>query len=422
MTDFIANLKSRDVIYQVTHENLDAVFASQQPPVYCGFDPTASSLHLGHLLPIIALRRFQQAGFKPLAVVGGATGMIGDPSGKTAERVLLSKEDIERNVHSVEQQLRRFLDFDKGAASAEMVNNADWFRDISFIDFLRDVGKHFSIGSMLGKEAVRQRLETGLSFTEFSYILLQAYDFFHLFNTYGCRLQIGGQDQWGNITAGVELIRKLSGKEAYGVTFPLLTDSTGKKFGKSEGGALWMDKEMTSPYELYQYLLNVADSDVIRYLKLFTFLPLDEVDEYHKLVEKSPEKRDAQKRLAREVTRLVHGDAETQLAEKASQVLFGGEVADLTDEALEQIFADVPKTEIAMKDLADGIDLIGFLVAAGGSQSRGAARRLITQGGAYVNNRQVKDIDYTITQKDLASEHFVVLRTGKKKYFLVRFV
>ncbi len=420
MTDIIAKLTSRDVIYQVTHENLDKVFSRVKSPVYCGFDPTAPSLHLGHLLPIIALMRFQKAGFKPLALVGGATGLIGDPSGKSAERMLLSREEIEKNARTVELQLKRFLDFDHGSASAEMVNNADWFEDISFIDFLRDVGKHFSIGTMLGKEAVRNRLETGLSFTEFSYILLQAYDFLHLFDAYRCRVQIGGQDQWGNITAGVELIRKLRGKESYGITFPLLTDSMGKKFGKSEDGALWLDKTLTSPYQLYQYLINTSDLDVIRYLKLFTFLSAEEISECEALLAKSPEKREPQKRLALEVISLVHGRDEARFARKASEVLFGGEVSELTDTALEEIFGDVPKAQAPMAELAKGLELIGLLVSCGASQSRGAARRLIEQGGIYVNNRQVRDISYNLTPQDLASEHFIVIRSGKKRYFLVR--
>lgn len=420
MVDIVAHLAARDLIFQVTHEQMDSLLGSEKPPVYCGFDPTSSSLHLGNLLLIVTLMRFQRAGFKPIIVMGGATGLIGDPSGKSSERILLSKEVLESNLRGFQAQFRRFLDFTPGACAAEIVNNADWFRGYSCIDFLRDIGKHFSVGAMLGKEAVKTRLEAGLSFTEFAYILLQAYDFLHLYDTYGCRIQAGGQDQWGNITAGVDLIRKLRRTECYGITVPLLTDSSGRKFGKSEGGALYLDKSITSPYHLYQYCINANDSDVIRYLKFFTFLSLEEIAAYAQVIKQEPEKREAQRRLAWEVTCLVHGEEEARLAKKASEVLFGGEVSNLTDEVLEQIFADVPRCQCAAGDLRSGIDLVDLLVSCQAVPSRGAARRLLSQGGIYVNNRQVNDSSAPLTRKNLASEHFIVLRTGKKNYFLVR--
>lgn len=279
MKQILDDLKSRNLIFQITHEDLGTILGSDRPPVYCGFDPTGLSLHLGNLLLITVLMRFQRAGFRPIVLVGGATGMIGDPSGKSSERKLLGKDEVEANVAALRTQLGKFLDFDKGSYSALIVNNFDWFNRFLFIDFLREVGKHFSVGSMLAKEAIRNRLETGISFTEFSYVLMQAYDFLYLFDMFGCRIQLGGQDQWGNITAGLELIRKLRGKEAFGITFPLITNSSGSKFGKTEFGTIWLDERLTSSYQFYQYLINTSDGDVVKYLKLYTFLPISEIEE-----------------------------------------------------------------------------------------------------------------------------------------------
>jgi len=421
MTQILADLKSRDLIFQVTNENLDQHFLSDQPPVYCGFDPTSSSLHIGSLLPIFGLTRFQRAGFRPIILVGGATGMIGDPSGKTSERKLLNNDKLKANVKAIEAQLKRFLDFDKGKHSALVVDNSDWFNRYLFVDFLRDIGKHFSIGSILAKESVKNRLEVGISFTEFSYILMQAYDFLFLFDKYGCRIQLGGQDQWGNITAGLELIRKLRGEEAFGVTFPLITTTSGKKFGKSETGTIWLDEHLTSPYQFYQYLINTSDDDVINYLKYFTFLPLDEIRDYSEAVQKEPEKREAQKRLAGEVTSIVHGEEIAIVAKKASEVLFGDEISEFTDEILEEIFPDVPRAHFTPSELSNGLELIQALVSCKAVYSRGEARRLISQGGVYVNNKKVKDLNYKLTPRDLASEHFIIVRTGKKKFFILRF-
>jgi tyrosyl-tRNA synthetase len=421
MTNIIAELTSRDLIFQVTNQDLDRIFLSDKPPVYCGFDPTSSSLHLGSLLPILGLMRFQKAGFKPIILVGGATGMIGDPSGKSAERALLGEEEIVANVAALEAQLRNFLDFDKGSCSALVVDNASWLNQILFVDFIRDIGKHFSIGAMLVKESVKTRLETGISFTEFSYILLQAYDFLYLYDNYKCKIQLGGQDQWGNITAGIELIRRLRGQEVFGVTLPLVTTASGKKFGKSEAGNIWLDGTLTSPYQLYQYLINMSDQDVITYLKIFTFLSLEEIGNYTEKIRNKPEEREAQKLLACEVTRLVHGKEAALMAQKASEVLFGGEISGFTDKILEEIFSDVPKAKLLFSVLTGGLDLIEALLSCQAVSSKGEARRLISQGGVYVNNQKVSDQTRKLNLQDLASEHFIVIRTGKKKFFILGF-
>jgi len=421
MTSIITELTSRDLIFQVTNQDLDRIFLSDKPPVYGGFDPTSSSLHLGSLLPILGLMRFQKAGFKPIILVGGATGMIGDPSGKSAERVLLGEEEIVANVVALEAQLRKFLDFDKGSCSALVVDNSSWFNQILFVDFLRDIGKHFSIGAMLAKESVKTRLETGISFTEFSYTLLQAYDFLYLYDNYKCKIQLGGQDQWGNITAGIELIRRLRGQEVFGVTFPLITTASGKKFGKSEAGNIWLDGALTSPYQLYQYLINVSDQDIITSLKNFTFLSLEEIGNYAEKIRNKPEEREAQKLLAWEVTSLVHGKEAALMAQKASGVLFGGEISGFTDKLLEEIFSDVPKAKLLFPALAGGLDLLEALLSCQAVSSKGEARRLISQGGVYVNNQRVSEQARKLTPQDLASEHFIVIRTGKKKFFILGF-
>jgi len=420
MTQILADLKARDLIFQVTNEKIDSLFQSDKPPVYCGVDPTGSSLHVGHLLPIIGLMRFQMAGFKPLVLIGGATGMIGDPSGKSSERILLNQETIEENVNAIGGQLQKFLDFDKGRCSAQIVNNYEWFRNYPFIAFLRDIGKHFSLGTILAKESVKARLEAGISFTEFSYILMQSYDFLHLFDTYGCRIQIGGQDQWGNITAGIDLIRKLRGIDVFGVTFPLITATSGKKFGKSEAGTVWLNENLTTPYQLYQYLINTSDDDVIKFLNFYTFLSLEEINGCAEAVRNRPERRESQKLLAKEVTGLVHGKKNAELAEKASKVFFGGELSDFDDKALEEIFPDVPKAHFSPLALSEGLDLIQVLLSCQAVSSKGEARRLLKQGGVYVNNNKVKDLSYMLTTKDLASKHFILVRTGKKKFFLLR--
>jgi len=421
MSGIVAELNSRNLIFQVTHQNLDQIFLTEKPPVYCGFDPTSSSLHLGSLLPILGLVRFQRAGFRPIIVIGGATGMIGDPSGKSGERKLLTKEEVLSYSHKIEGQLRRFLDFESGAYSAIIVNNINWFGHITLIDFLRDIGKHFSVGFLLSKEAIKSRLDSGISFTEFSYILMQAYDFLYLYDNYNCRIQLGGQDQWGNITAGIDLIRKLRGKEAFGITFPLITTASGKKFGKSESGNIWLDANLTSPYQFYQYLINVTDQDVISYLKIFTFLSWEEIEDYMNKVKSEPEKREAQRRLAWELTTMVHGKEAALMAKKASEVLFGGEISGFTDQILEEIFFDVPRAKFSFAELNNGLDLLQGLLSCQAISSRSEGRRLISQGGVYVNNQKVSENDRKLTINDLASEHFIVIRIGKKKFFLFAF-
>ncbi len=348
--------------------------------------------------------------------------MIGDPSGKSEERNLLGPEVIERNMVGMKKQLQLFLDFDCGDNSAVMVNNADWLGKFTFIEFLRDVGKHFRLGEMLGKESVRKRLqsEAGLSFTEFCYQLLQAYDFLHLSREYDCILQAGGDDQWGNIVAGIDLTRKLDGRQLYALTSPLITTATGQKFGKTEAGTVWLDAEKTSPYDFYQYWIRTDDRDVVKLLKYFTYLPIEEITELEKLVQVEPEKRQAQKVLAEEVTKLVHGPEQTALAQKAARILFGEKISGLSDGVLSSIFADVPSTAVPADRLAAGIGLIDALCETGLCPSRGAAKKLINSGGVYLNNERVDSIDYKLTTESLASDTILVLRAGKKKYHLVK--
>ena len=390
---------------------------------YAGFDPTAPSLHIGNLLQIILMMRLQRHGHRPIAVLGGATAMIGDPSGKSEERNLLDHQTIQRNLAGIEKQLRQLLDFDGGPNSALLVNNAEWIGSFSFVDFLRDVGKYFRLGEMLAKESVRQRLqsEAGMSFTEFSYQLLQAYDFLYLSRQYDCILQIGGDDQWGNITAGIELTRKLDGRTIYGLTSPLITTADGRKFGKTEAGTVWLDPDRTCPYEFYQYWVRSDDRDVIRLLKYFTFMPLEQISELQKQLAAQPEHRRAQHVLAHEVTKMVHGAKQTQTVQNASQILFGKEVRGLSDRDLNSIFADVPSTSLPRQRLRDGMPLIDALGEAQMTNSRSEAKKLIKAGGVYINNVRVSDIDHQMTEQSLASETILVLRTGKKNYHLLKF-
>jgi tyrosyl-tRNA synthetase len=421
--NIIETLSQRGLISQKSDNNLEEILKNPTS-VYIGFDPTAESMHIGNLLQIILLSHFQRHGHRPICVVGGGTAMIGDPSGKSEERNLLGPEIIERNMVGMKKQLQLFLDFDGGANSAIMVNNADWLGKFTFIEFLRDVGKHFRLGEMLGKESVRKRLnsETGLSFTEFCYQLLQAYDFLHLSREYDCILQAGGDDQWGNIVAGIELSRKLDGKPLYALTSPLITTATGQKFGKTEAGTVWLDAEKTRPYDFYQYWVRSDDRDVVKLVKYFTYLPLEQIGELEKLVKAEPEKREAQKVLAEEVTKLVHGAEQTSLVQKAAEVLFGARISGLSDGDLSSIFADVPSTNIAAERLAAGIGLIDSLCETGMCSSRGAAKQLIKSGGVYLNNGRVDGIDYKLTTDSLASDTILVLRAGKKKYHLVKVV
>jgi tyrosyl-tRNA synthetase len=425
--DIIADLEWRGLIHQSTDRTqLRDWLNAGSRTLYAGFDPTAESLHVGSLLPLLMLRRFQQAGHRPIVLVGGATGMIGDPSGKSEERSLLSVETLQRNVAGLQQQMRQFLDFDTGTHAALMVNNFDWMQRFSYLDFLRDIGKSFPVNVMLAKDSVKNRLErtdSGLSYTEFSYMLLQAYDFVHLHQHYGCELQIGGSDQWGNITAGIDLGRRMHGSSLYALTCPLLTKSDGSKMGKTERGAIWLSPDRTSPYAFYQYWINVADTDAGMCLRFLTELSREEIESLDQSRACEPHLRASQKRLAEELTRLVHGTAGLAIAHRATEVFFGAEIADLDDRQLTEIFADVPSQQLAKNRLAaEGISTIEALVAAGLAKSKGEARRTIEQGGAYVNNRRIADPDSTLTEEHLASETVMVLRSGKKRYALLRFV
>jgi tyrosyl-tRNA synthetase len=428
MTNSIfSELTWRGLIHQTTDDaKLPGWLAEAGRTLYAGFDPTADSLHVGHLVALMVLRRFQRAGHRPIALVGGATGMIGDPSGKSEERNLLAVDELRANVAKIELQMRAILDFDRGEHSARLVNNYDWMSRFSFLDFLRDVGKNFPVNVMLAKDSVKSRLERadgGLSFTEFSYMLLQAYDFVHLHRQYGCELQVGGSDQWGNITAGIDLARRLHCVQLYGMTNPLLTKSDGSKMGKTETGALWLSAERTSPYKFYQYWINVEDADAGKCLRYFTDLGRAEIEALDEARQRDPGRRESQRRLADELTGLVHGAAGLAKARRATETLFGAEIGELSDGDLVEIFSDVPSQQFARTALGgEGLGIVDALVRSGLAKSNGEARRAVEQGGAYVNNRRVSGIDQRLTVNDLASETVIVLRTGKKKYALLRFV
>jgi tyrosyl-tRNA synthetase len=420
MTDILTELEWRGLIHQSTDRHALGELLKSPQVVYAGFDPTADSLHCGSLLPLMLLRRFQSFGHRPIALIGGATGMIGDPSGKSEERVLLSTEVLQQNVEGMKSQMSRFLDFDHDAA--RLVNNLDWMGKWSYIEFLRDVGKNFPINVMLAKDSVKSRLDredSGMSYTEFSYMLLQAYDFVYLSEQFDCRIQIGGSDQWGNITAGTDLGRRMHGKQLHAITCPLLTTSDGRKMGKTEQGAVWLDAERTSPFAFYQYWYNTADADVMKCLRFLTEVDREECIELDKSVEEEPHRRLAQTRLASWLTEFVHGQEGLQTAEKARQVFFGAEIADLRDQQLGEIFADVPHAEITLEALNEGIGICDAFVGAGLAKSKSEARRTAKQGGANVNNRPVAE-DYVLQPKDLASESMIVLRSGKKKFALLK--
>ena len=426
MKDIFAELAWRGLLNQSTDDGHLAEWFLEKPrTLYVGFDPTADSLHVGHLLAVMLLRRFQQAGHRPIALVGGATGMIGDPSGKSAERNLLSVETLQVNVADMEKQLRRFLDFDRGPNAAMLVNNHDWMGPYSYLEFLRDVGKHFPVNVMLGKDSVKTRLErsdSGLSYTEFSYMLLQAYDFVHLYDAYGCEIQAGGSDQWGNITAGIDLARRMRSVQLHGLTCPLLTKSDGAKMGKTEQGALWLSPEKTSPYRFYQYWINLADSDVGKCLRYLTDLTQVEIVELEAAHAAAPERREARKRLGSELTQMVHGEEGLASALRATAVLFGAEITDLTDAELDEAFADAPNRELPFDRLGGpGLPLADALVEAGLAKSKSEARRTIAQGGVYMNNRRAEDPELRIGPSALAGETVLVLRTGKKAYSLLKF-
>lgn len=426
MMDIFDELSWRGLIHQTTDENLCKWLNEKTRTVYVGIDPTADSLHVGHLLQLMTLRRFQRAGHRPIALVGGATGMIGDPSGKSEERNLLSVESLRENVVGMERQMRSILDFECGDNSAKLVNNFDWMRKFSYLDFLRDVGKHFPVNVMLAKDSVKGRIEktdSGMSYTEFSYMLLQAYDFVHLHQEFGCELQFGGSDQWGNITAGIDLARRLCGVQLFGLTCPLLTKSDGEKMGKTVSGALWLSAERTSPYKFYQYWINVADEDAGKCLRYLTDLSQDEIKSLDESRKNEPHRRDSQRRLAQELTGMVHGDEGLNIAQRATEVFFGAEIENLDDSALVQIFEDVPSKQLSRDQLdGEGLSLVDAFAEVGLAKSKGAARRTIDQGGAYVNNRRCSEIDRKLTHEDLASETVMVLRSGRRNYALLRFM
>ena len=425
MNDIFSDLTWRGLIHQTTADDqLPAWLNTASRTVYAGFDPTSDSLHVGSLLPLMMLRRFQKSGHRPIAIAGGATGMIGDPSGKSAERNLLSTDQLMENLQGIESQMRRLLDFDCGSTSAVLVNNNAWMGRFSYVEFLRDVGKNFPVNVMLAKDSIKSRLtsEAGLSYTEFSYMLLQAYDFVHLNREYGCELQIGGSDQWGNVTAGIDLARRMHSVQLYGLTCPLLTKADGAKMGKTESGAIWLSAERTSPYTFYQYWLNVADEDAGKCLRFLTELDHQEIEALDQSRAETPHLRESQKRLAESITRMIHGETGLAKARQATDIFFGAEIQDLSDGDLGQIFSDVPSLTIGFDQLEDpGYSLIDALADSGLCQSKGESRRTIKEGGAYVNNRRISDLEATLQRRDLASETMIVLRRGKKKYALLRF-
>jgi tyrosyl-tRNA synthetase len=422
MANVFDELTWRGLVQDATEGAAEAL-GRERLTAYIGFDPTASSLHVGSLLTVMCLARLQRFGHTPIALVGGATGMIGDPSGKSQERVLQSLEQIAENVVGIRAQLERFLDFGAGSNQARLVNNADWLGPIGLLTFLRDVGKHFTVNFMLQKESVSRRLETeeGISYTEFSYLLLQAYDFLHLFDGKDCCLQMGGSDQWGNITAGIDLIRKLRGAKAHGLVWPLMKTASGVKFGKTETGTIWLDPQRTSPFRFYQFWLNTDDRDVAAYLKFFTFLDQSAVAELEEAVRTVPERRDAQRVLAREVTTMVHGAEHTARAEHASELLFGERITDLTADDVLAVFEDVPSTELAADEVEpDGIGIVDLLVRAHAAPSKSEARRLVQGGGIYVNNRRAADPQGRLRRDEAIGGRVFVLRKGQKQQFLVR--
>jgi tyrosyl-tRNA synthetase len=391
--------------------------------LYCGFDPTADSLHVGHLVPLLALRRFQNYGHHPIAVAGGATGSIGDPSGKSAERSLLTKDQIQANVEAVRPQLAKLLDFTAPANPAKLVDNADWTVNVSYLDFLRDIGKHFSVNQMVAKESVRARMDdrdVGISYTEFSYMLLQAFDYMVLARDHNCELQIGGSDQWGNIIAGMDLIRKKLQRSAFGLTLPLITKADGTKFGKTEGGSVWLDPKKTSVYRFYQFWINTADADVVRYLKFFTFLSQEEIAALEAQHTANPGARTAHRALAKAVTDLIHGEAATQEALRASEILFGGDLAGVSESTFNEIVGEVPTKELEKAKLdGAGLPLAELLVHAGLCPSKGQGRKDVEGGGVNLNNVREANFQRAVTRADLLFGKHVLLRKGKKNYVVV---
>jgi tyrosyl-tRNA synthetase len=412
-------LSWRGLVYDAS-EGVEALLAREKVTAYIGFDPTASSLHVGSLLVMMALAHLQRLGHSPIAVVGGGTGLIGDPSGKSVERVLLTAEQVDANVAGIRAQLGRVLDFDAPSNPARLVDNAEWLRKLGAIEFMRDVGKHFSVNAMLAKDSVRSRLagEEGISFTEFSYSLLQSYDFLELYRRFGCTLQLGGSDQWGNITAGMDLIRRVAGGKAYGLVLPLITTAAGAKFGKTEAGTVWLDPERTSPFEFFQFWLNVDDRDAGRYLRYFTLLDRARIEAVEEAGAREPEKRHVQRELARDVTRTVHGEQAVRDAEQAAEKVFSGRLRTLSVSELLAMFGSVPSTTIALEPA--GWRVVELLTDGGVTSSKGEATRLIRGGGIYVNDERITDEKRVLTVEEALGGEIFVLRKGKKENFLVR--
>lgn len=414
----IEDLKWRGLIYQQTDEQgIEDLLNKEQVTLYCGADPTADSLHIGHLLPFLTLRRFQEHGHRPIVLIGGGTGMIGDPSGKSEERVLQTEEQVDKNIEGISKQMHNIFEFgtDHGAV---LVNNRDWLGQISLISFLRDYGKHVGVNYMLGKDSIQSRLEHGISYTEFTYTILQAIDFGHLNRELNCKIQVGGSDQWGNITSGIELMRRMYGQtDAYGLTIPLVTKSDGKKFGKSESGAVWLDAEKTSPYEFYQFWINQSDEDVIKFLKYFTFLGKEEIDRLEQSKNEAPHLREAQKTLAEEVTKFIHGEEALNDAIRISQALFSGDLKSLSAKELKDGFKDVPQVT-----LSNGTtNIIDVLIETGVSPSKRQASEDVNNGAIYINGERQQDVNYELTSDDKIDSEFTIIRRGKKKYFMVNY-
>lgn len=418
-SDFFQELKERGLVHQATDEvALEKQLNEESVKLYVGFDPTADSLHIGHLLPVLVLRRFQQNGHVPIALVGGGTGMIGDPSFKDQERQLNTLDTVKNWSQSIKNQLSRFIDFEDDTNPAIIANNYDWLGSMSLIDFLRDVGKNFTINYMMSKESVKRRIETGISYTEFAYQLLQAYDFLKLYETHGCLLQLGGSDQWGNITSGIELLRREKEVQGFGLTMPLITKADGTKFGKTEGNAVWLDADKTTPYEFYQFWINTDDRDVIKFLKYFTFLSLEEIAAIEEEFTKAPETRVAQKALAKEITTLVHGAEAYDQAVRISEALFSGEIKRLSGEEIKQGFKGVPTYEVKAED---NLNLIELLITAGIEPSKRQAREDVQNGAIYINGDRIQELSYELNETDKIDGQSTVIRRGKKKYFLLQF-
>lgn len=414
----LEDLKWRGLVYQQTdEEGIEELLNKESVKIYCGADPTADSLHIGHLLPYLTLRRFQNHGHTPIVLVGGGTGMIGDPSGRTEERKLQTDEQVEENVRGIMNQMHKIFEFE-GEDAAILVNNKDWLKEIDLISFLRDYAKHVGVNYMLAKDSVKARLETGISYTEFTYMILQAIDFGYLNKNYDCKMQIGGSDQWGNITTGLDLMRRMYGEtEAYGFTIPLVTKADGKKFGKSESGTVWLDRSKTSAYELYQFWINSQDADVVKYLKYFTFLDREEIERLEKTVEEAPHLREAQKVLAEEMVGFIHGADAVEEAKRITDALFKGDIKSLTKNEIEAGFKDVPTAEVSKETTS----LVDFIIEAGVSPSKRQAREDINNGAIYLNGERIQDVKHEITSEDKIDDEFTIVRRGKKKYTMVKY-